>query len=224
MITHLFLFSIFLGVISGLSVAGIFALNPAFFSPSLKEMPLSTVLETVFLILLFVSVFSAIGLAENSGSKIVGQWILWGTLLICCWSDFKKKIIPNRVIYSGILACFGWMIYQQNIIFDGILSAFLFTVFVLVINYLTQLTSGREAFGMGDIKLFLFICLIYGWEAYWIIYLSVLFGGCFSIISLLTNQIKRGEHIPFAPFVLVGVTTGVYILPWQIITGWLYVL
>ena len=63
----------------------------------------------------------------------------------------------------------------------------------------------KSALGMGDVKLFLVLGLLYGLtDAYGILLFSVIAMGIVSIILLIAKKVTRKSTIPMAPFVIIG--------------------
>jgi len=72
----------------------------------------------------------------------------------------------------------------------------------------------REAMGGGDVKLMAGIGAVLGWQgALFTLFVAAFLGGVFSLIGLLSGRLKRGQHIPFGPFLnAAGVGTLFYLL------------
>ena len=129
-------------------------------------------------------------------------------LLILGYIDWKEKIIPNTLIVTGIsfwavlslleifVAHTSW---QQVLFFSligaGVCGGILFVIALIV----------KSALGMGDVKMFFVIGLLYGMtNTYSILLFSVLVMAVISIILLIAKKVTRKTAIPMAPFVAFG--------------------
>ena len=63
----------------------------------------------------------------------------------------------------------------------------------------------KKALGMGDVKMFFVIGLLYGLEnTYTILLVSMLIMAIVSVILLITKKATKKSAVPMAPFVAVG--------------------
>lgn len=131
---------------------------------------------------------------------------LW--ILVLGFIDLKEKIIPNRLILSGIIF---WAVlslveiliahtsWKQVLFFSSIggiaCGGILFIIALIV----------KNAIGMGDVKMFFVIGLLYGLSnTYSIMLFSVLIMAIVSIALLIAKKVTRKTAIPMAPFVVFG--------------------
>ena len=138
---------------------------------------------------------------------------LW--LLALGYIDFREKIIPNPLILAGIVF---WVIlslldvfiahtsWKQLLFFSlvgaGICGGVLFIIALIV----------KSALGMGDVKMFFVIGLLYGLtNTYSILLFSIVALAIFSIVMLIAQKVTRKTSIPMAPFVGFGFLISVLI-------------
>ena len=138
---------------------------------------------------------------------------LW--LLVVGGIDLKEKIIPNELILSGIVF---WAIltlieifvaqtsWQKALLFSflgaGVCGGVLFIIALIV----------KSALGMGDVKMFFVIGLLYGLtNTYSIMFFSILIMAIISIVLLITKKVTRKTAVPMAPFVAFGFLINVLI-------------
>lgn len=92
----------------------------------------------------------------------------------------------------------------------------------LIITLLGGLIAGKEAMGMGDVKLMGALGLFFGTrEIIMISVLSFLIGAIISIILLLTKIKKTDEYIPFGPFIVASSIIAM-LVPEGILFGYLW--
>lgn len=132
--------------------------------------------------------------------------MLW--LSIVGYIDAKERIIPNSLIGTGLLF---WLVMLLLDIFIGGTNWLQLLVFSgiggIVCGGLLFIISliAKSALGMGDVKMFFVLGLLYGLtDAYGILLFSVIAMGIVSIVLLIAKKVTRKSTIPMAPFVVFG--------------------
>lgn len=132
--------------------------------------------------------------------------MMW--LSIIGYIDARERIIPNSMIGIGLVFWFvlilldifvGGTPWLQLLVFSGVggivCGGILFVIALI----------SKSALGMGDVKLFLVLGLLYGLtDAYGILLFSVIVMGVVSIVLLIAKKVTRKSTIPMAPFVVIG--------------------
>lgn len=138
-------------------------------------------------------------------------------LIIAAFIDFSHMIIPNGVVILGLVlgivqliatavtGAFGpWL--------DYVIGFFAGGVPLLLIALLARLFLKKEAMGGGDIKLMAFCGLIIGWKLIIPAYLIGFVAGALASVLLIgLGRKKRGDEIPFGPFLALGVLISIFI-------------
>lgn len=134
------------------------------------------------------------------------MFAIW--ILTVGYIDLKEKIIPNKMILLGIVF---WVIiilleifiidasWKEILVFSaigaGICGGMLFVVAIIV----------KTALGMGDVKMFFVVGLLFGFaDTYSIMLLSMMIMAILSIVLLAMKKVTRKTAIPMAPFVVAG--------------------
>jgi len=131
--------------------------------------------------------------------------LLVATLVI----DIKQTIIPNRITLMlfeiGIIftAIFGF----DNI--DNLLQSvggmLIGGAIFIIITLVGKVFVGKEAMGLGDVKLMIALGLIFGMKQILMISVaSFLIGAIISIILLIAHRKKNSDYIAFAPFIVIA--------------------
>lgn len=134
-------------------------------------------------------------------------------LAAMAYIDLKEKIIPNQLILVGIIL---WLIVALlEIIVGGTVwsDVLLFSLLgggicggILLIIALVS----KSALGMGDVKLFFVIGLLYGFmDTYSILLFTVILMALISVILLIMKKVTAKTAIPMAPFVVFGFLIGI---------------
>ena len=72
-------------------------------------------------------------------------------------------------------------------------------------SILLLLFGQKNAFGAGDIKLYLGIATVWGWKiASMCIYFSFVVGGIVGFYLMIIKKRNKNEYIPFAPAIIIG--------------------
>ena len=135
-----------------------------------------------------------------------GEVMLW--LFVVGYIDLRERIIPNSMIGLALL---GWVVLLALEIFLGgtpwnkllIFSAIGGLVCGGVLFVIALIM--KSGLGMGDVKLFFVLGLLYGlMDTYGIFLFTVIPMGLFAIGLLVLKKADRKATIPMAPFVIIG--------------------
>ena len=148
--------------------------------------------------------------------------ILTPMLLSVVVIDYKLQIIPNRLNLTmfeiGLVFVFLYGISNTAISINMLLGSLLGGGIFLLITLLGGLFYGKEAMGLGDVKLMGALGLYFGISNIIIIaLLSFLIGAILSIILLITRIKKTDEYIPFGPFIVLGTFICIFVKLMKII-------
>ena len=125
------------------------------------------------------------------------------SLIVIFFTDFKYGIIPDKIVYSGIIISFLYLILNTNylILSNGLSAFFVFAFFLLIFI----LTHGR-GMGFGDVKLVFLLGLLLGFPKIMVaLYTAFLLGAIIALILIIFKRKKFfGDTIPFGPFLVLG--------------------
>lgn len=131
-------------------------------------------------------------------------------LIVCASTDLLCYRVPNVVTYPAIAGglAIGATMPDANIgevVAGGALAG--------GILFVPALLTGGVGMGMGDVKLAAFGGLALGFTlAVPAMLLMALAGGAVAVVLLFSGRRRRGEPIPYAPFISAGVAA---VLLWQ---------
>lgn len=130
--------------------------------------------------------------------------------------DYKIQIIPNRLNFTmfevGIIFAFIFGIQNLNLAKDMFLGMIAGGGIFLLITLIGGLIAGKEAMGLGDIKLMGALGLFFGWYKILIIsVLAFLIGAIISIIVLIVRKNREDGYIPFGPFIVVATFITIFV-------------
>lgn len=147
--------------------------------------------------------------------------VLASLLLIITVIDLKHMIVPDELVVFGLISAFVFQITRISPIgyLDAISGALLGGSIFLVIALLSMFILKKDGMGGGDIKLMAMIGALTGWKVTLLsIVLSVYLGGLLGGALLLFKVKRRGDYIPYGPFIamatIISVLWGDSIISW----------
>ena len=135
--------------------------------------------------------------------------------------DYKLQIIPNRLNLTmfevGLIFTFIYGFFDTAISINMLLGMLAGGGIFLAITLRGGLIYGKEAMGLGDVKLMGALGLFFGLTNIIIIaLLSFLIGAILSIFLIVTKIKKMDEYIPFGPFIVIGALITIFV-PYSVI-------
>ncbi len=122
-------------------------------------------------------------------------------LIIITVSDLYYQIIPDVIllIFFPIILTLR-LLSPIEFWFDGLIGGIIGFGFMYLIALYGKKRFNKDALGGGDIKLYLIIGIVLGYQT---VFLSLLFG---SLIALLYSLFfgRKGGYLPFVPFIAIG--------------------
>ena len=129
-------------------------------------------------------------------------------LLLLAATDLERRLIPNRIVYpaAALALALSWAWPDR-----GPLSALAGGGLLLLVTALFYVVT-RGGFGPGDVKMAALIGLMAGLSrALAGLAIGILAGGLVAVLLLATGRVRRGDYIPYGPFLALG---GIIALLW----------
>lgn len=126
---------------------------------------------------------------------------LLSLLIVISFIDIEHKIIPNKIILTGLIvgAIFRVLMFNYGV-WDYVIGFVLGGGVLLLISLL----SGG-GMGGGDIKLMAMIGLFIGWKLTLLtLFIAALLGAVGGIILIALKIKTRKDYIPFGPYISVA--------------------
>ena len=155
------------------------------------------------------AVGTVFGMTSLGGVYIVFIYIL----IVITVIDLDHMIIPDRLVglglITGIAAIFvgaieiGWKnAFMGSLVYGG---------FLYLAGMVGKRIFKKEAMGMGDVKLGVMMGLLLGWKmSIMSLYLSFLVASIVGLTAIMTGQLRKGDRIPFGPFLAVGTVLAMF--------------
>ena len=177
---------------------------------------------------IYVALLYRFGIADTfiGNLELLKYLILTPMLLSAFVIDYKLQIIPNRLNLTmfeiGLIFTFIYGLSNVAISFNMLLGMLAGGGIFLAITLLGGLVYGKEAMGLGDVKLMGALGLYFGLTNIIIVALvSFLVCAVLSIFLLATRIKKMDEYIPFGPFIVIAAFVVIFV-PYDVITNILY--
>jgi leader peptidase (prepilin peptidase) / N-methyltransferase len=165
---------------------------------------------------LFTAILFTISLLVVGWSKeLVVSWTLISLLMIIFVSDIRYMIIPDKVLlFFAVIFIIERIFVPLLPWWDSLVGAVVGFSLLLLIAVLS-----KGGMGGGDIKLFALLGFVLGWKMVLLaFFLSTLYGTVFGMIGMVLGKVRRGEPMPFGPYIVFGTLTAYFfgqsILEW----------
>lgn len=139
-------------------------------------------------------------------------FLLGAILIAVSFIDLEYQIIPDELVLTGIL--FGIILIIYNLFIDKIyetwysplIGAVVVSSILFIFSKIGQkIYKTEDVIGLGDVKLFIAIGIILGFEKVMVAFLVAIFlGGIYGIITIIIDKKNSKKLIPFAPFISLG--------------------
>ena len=168
------------------------------------------------LILINVIIYIALLYRFKISIDFVRYAILAPMILSAFVVDYKIQIIPNRLNLTmfeiGLIFTFILGIQNLNVAKDLLLGMLVGGGIFLLITLIGGAIAGKEAMGLGDVKLMGALGLYFGVVDIAIIsVLSFVIGAIISIILILFRKNREDGYIPFGPFIVLSTFITIFI-------------
>ena len=185
------------------------------FKPNLILMILTSIL--------YIGILYKFGIQDSfiGNLDLIKYLILTPMLISAFMIDYKLQIIPNRLNLSifevGLVFTFIYGLSNVAISINMILGMLAGAGIFLAITLVGGFIYGKEAMGLGDVKLMGALGLYFGLaHIITITLVSFLIGAVLSILLLATKIRKMDQYIPFGPFIVLA-TFLIIFVPYEVI-------
>lgn len=159
------------------------------------------------------ALFLACLFQQGTDAELLPALALMATLVAVTATDLEHRIVPNKVmVVSALAAVVLWAIADPSQLLDNLLAAAIAGGSLLLVSELFRLLLGRDALGMGDVKLAAVMGLYLGSAVAPALFVGFAAGAVAGIaaarIAGARGPDARRYAIPFAPFMALGGVVG----------------
>lgn len=188
-----------------------------FFKEYKKELKPNYILM-ILISIIYLGLLYRFGIQDTliANLDLIKYIILTPMLISVFIIDYKFKIIPNRLSLTlfeiGLIFTFLYGLSNVAISINMLLGMLAGGGIFLLITLLGGFAYGKEAMGLGDVKLMGALGLFFGLSNIIVIALvSFLIGAVVSVILLVTRKKGATEYIPFGPFIVIATFISIFI-------------
>jgi len=167
---------------------------------------------------IYIAILYRFGIQDKfiENLDLIKYLILTPMLLSAFVIDYNLQIIPNRLNLTmfelGLIFAFLYGISNVAITIDMLLGMLAGGGIFLLITLIGGALYGKEAMGLGDVKLMGALGLYFGLSNIVIISLvSFLIGAILSVFLLVSKIKKTDEYIPFGPFIVISAFISIFV-------------
>ena len=145
------------------------------------------------------------------------KYIMLLPMLECAFIvDLKEQIIPNRlnllIFEIGLVFVFLHGFVNINIALNMLLGMITGAGIFMIITLIGGMIAGKEAMGMGDVKLMGALGLYFGFQSIIVIsVLAFLIGAIISVIYMIIKRKTADTYIPFGPFIVISSAISIFV-------------
>ena len=188
------------------------------------QYPIVEFITGAIFILIFLKFIFASDLINCNLLQIIDLSLLFifAVILITIFIfDLKYYIIPNKILFPGIILGFIALIIKSIYIWSfELVIAHLFSIFITFGFFLfLYLVSRGKWIGAGDVKFGILLGLILSWpQSLVMLFFSFVIGAMIGIVLLLLKLKKRKEKVPMGTFLVIGTFVSIFL--GEIILEW----
>lgn len=140
--------------------------------------------------------------SPNSLTLLLSYYLLYSSLLVIFVSDLKYQIIPDSMIFLGLI---GVLLQGQAFAFPQGLALWISAFASSMLFFLLWLGTKGKSMGFGDVKLAFLLGLLLGYPKIVVaLYSAFLTGALTGVILILKGEKSLKSKIAFGPFLILG--------------------
>ena len=146
-------------------------------------------------------VFGLAALASDEWGPTILGGLFAAIFLALMTTDLERRLIPNRIVYPAMLLAIAVSCAWPDRGIGQTLAGGGLAFAIMLIVYIASL--GR--FGFGDVKMATLMGFAVGFPAVTVgLFFTAISAGLAATLLLLTGVMRRGQYIPYGPFIALG--------------------
>lgn len=131
---------------------------------------------------------------------------LCSVFIIIAFIDLEHYLIPDRLTYPFIiLGLFVSLLPGGITPWDSITGMIVGGGLIYLLLVVSPYIFGKEGMGFGDVKLVALIGIYLGWRMTLVaLFIASILGSIAGVSLILVGKKKRGDYIPFGPYLVMG--------------------
>jgi len=146
-------------------------------------------------------VFALAALASDEWGPTILGGLFAAIFLALMTTDLERRLIPNRIVYPATLLAIAVSCAWPDRGIGQTLAGGGLAFAIMLIVYIVSL--GR--FGFGDVKMATLMGFAAGFPAVTVgLFFTAISAGLAAALLLLTGIMRRGQYMPYGPFIAIG--------------------
>ena len=134
-------------------------------------------------------------------------------LIVIAVYDYKHYLILDKVVFPAAAVALVYQIFAGNLLWAG------FGVVVIAGFFgLQYVLSKGKWIGLGDVKLGIFLGLLFSKAAIWYLLFSYILGGLIAVALLVSGRKKLASKLPFGT--ILAISGIIFMLYGDLLLGW----
>jgi leader peptidase (prepilin peptidase)/N-methyltransferase len=155
------------------------------------------------------------------GVHLASRLVFTALLVALAVTDFETFRLPNPLTFGGLAAGLVFALFTTPGIRDAVIGAVLGAGILLLIRWGWLQATGKDAMGLGDVKMLAMIGAFLGWQQVFVVLLlSTLAGAVVGVGLTVAGRGSMGSKLPFGVFLaiaaLVASLVGDALLAWYL--------
>ncbi len=155
------------------------------------------------------------------GVPLASRLVFTALLVALAVTDAETFRLPNPLTLGGLVAGIAFALFTSPGITDAVIGAALGAGILLLIRWGWLRATGKDAMGLGDVKMLAMIGAFLGWQQVFVVLLlSTLAGALVGVGLTMAGRGSMGTKLPFGVFLaiaaLVASLVGESLLSWYL--------
>lgn len=150
---------------------------------------------------------------ESTLEYTIKLLFLYEYLLTVAYIDYKKMIIPNKLIVVGLVSFLIFFIIEVIFTPMGLKGMIEYSGLGFLLGggvFFICFMLSKGGIGMGDVKLFAVIGLLLGWVGVFnVIFLSVVGVAVYGVVMICREKKDKKSLVPVGPFAFIGMAIAI---------------
>jgi len=134
--------------------------------------------------------------------------IISSILIVLALIDYNTQYVYSVVSWSGIIVSLLFVIIHflnKEDVSSYVIAAIIGLIVFGGANLFSKIVYKKQGFGGGDVEVILCMAFTLGISNFVLsFFLSVTIGAIVCILLLIFKKIRRGDYVPFVPFLAIG--------------------
>lgn len=155
------------------------------------------------------------------GVHLAARLVFTALLVALAVTDFETFRLPNPLTLGGLAAGLVFAVFTAPGIRDAVIGAVLGAGILLLIRWAWLRATGKDAMGLGDVKMLAMVGAFLGWQQVFVVLLlSTLAGAVVGIGLTAAGRGSMGSKLPFGVFIamaaMIASLVGDALLAWYL--------